>query len=407
MTETSIGIPTGEEADYEKLADGFRPIFARIAEGAVERETDRALPYDQVRWLTEARFGALRVPAEFGGFGASYHQFIRLLTELAEADSNVAHLFRSHAGFVETLASKEGDAQAYWYGRIAAGEIAGNAATERTGNQLGEVHTTVTPNDGGWVVNGTKYYTTGSIFADLIQVTVQVPGNGNRHHAIVSTRQPGVRISDDWDGFGQQLTGTGTTVFTDAAVEPFGLFERDGANTLEPALFQLVLLAVQAGIGRAILADVTDELRKRTRNFNTGSGVPMRDEPLIQQVIGNISAKVYAAEQVVLGAARELDHAASGPSTDGQEGWVRAELAVQKAHIIVPGLVVDAAGQLFDALGASATSRSKKMDRHWRNARTVATHNPAVYKARSVGDFEINGTPPVGLTAIGVVGPRS
>jgi alkylation response protein AidB-like acyl-CoA dehydrogenase len=134
----------------------------------------------------------------------------------------------------------------------------------------------------------------------------------------------------------------------------------------------------------------------------------MREEPLIQQVIGQISAKVYAAEQIVLGAARELDHVTSTPAlADSAEGWSRVELASQKAHIIVPGLIVDAAGQLFDALGASATSRSKKLDRHWRNARTVATHNPAVYKARIVGDYEINGTAPVGLTAIGVVSAKS
>ncbi|MGO2533841.1 MAG: acyl-CoA dehydrogenase family protein, partial [Arthrobacter rhombi] len=61
----------------------------------------------------------------------------------------------------------------------------------------------------------------------------------------------------------------------------------------------------------------------------------------------------------------------------------------------------DAAGALFDVTGASATSRGKSLDRHWRNARTVATHNPAAFKARSVGDFHINGTIPIGLNSIG------
>ncbi|GAA1775456.1 hypothetical protein GCM10009712_24200 [Pseudarthrobacter sulfonivorans] len=62
-----------------------------------------------------------------------------------------------------------------------------------------------------------------------------------------------------------------------------------------------------------------------------------------------------------------------------------------------------AAQQLFDITGASSTSKSKSLDRHWRNARTVSTHNPAVFKARIVGDYEVNGTTPEGLHSIGDV----
>ena len=40
---------------------------------------------------------------------------------------------------------------------------------------------------------------------------------------------------------------------------------------------------------------------------------------------------------------------------------------------------------------SSATSTATRLDRHWRNARTVASHNPTKYRARSVGDYLING----------------
>ena len=42
---------------------------------------------------------------------------------------------------------------------------------------------------------------------------------------------------------------------------------------------------------------------------------------------------------------------------------------------------------------SSSTIRSTNLDRHWRNARTLASHNPTAYKARSIGQLEINGTP--------------
>ena len=46
---------------------------------------------------------------------------------------------------------------------------------------------------------------------------------------------------------------------------------------------------------------------------------------------------------------------------------------------------------IFDALGASDVSEELVLDRHWRNARTLASHNPRGHKARILGDWLING----------------
>jgi alkylation response protein AidB-like acyl-CoA dehydrogenase len=63
---------------------------------------------------------------------------------------------------------------------------------------------------------------------------------------------------------------------------------------------------------------------------------------------------------------------------------------------VVTNLILDATTVLFDALGASAAKRSHGLDRHWRNARTIASHNPRIYRDRIVGDFAVNGIrPPV------------
>ena len=247
-----------------------------------------------------------------------------------------------------------------------------------------------------------RYYTTGTIFAEWIAVMASTEGVEGRQYAVVSTTQPGVEILDDWDGFGQQLTGTGTTIFRDAVVPDANVIRRSESTTHEPAFFQLFLLAVLAGIGRAALADARPLVRDRKRTFNTGSGELFRSDPLILQLVGQLSAKVFAAESVVLAAARELD-AGADPDLDltPEQRYVRGEIAVEKAQLLVPELVQSAAQQLFDVTGASATSKSKSLDRHWRNARTVATHNPAVFKARTVGDFEVNGTTPEGLHSIG------
>lgn len=89
MTEHHVINPLSTGVDYPALAARFRPIFQRIADGAVEREQTRALPHEPIQWLKEAGFGAVRVPVEYGGGGASLPQLFELLIELAEADSNV------------------------------------------------------------------------------------------------------------------------------------------------------------------------------------------------------------------------------------------------------------------------------------------------------------------------------
>jgi alkylation response protein AidB-like acyl-CoA dehydrogenase len=59
----------------------------------------------------------------------------------------------------------------------------------------------------------------------------------------------------------------------------------------------------------------------------------------------------------------------------------------------VTELTLRQATGLFDVLGASATSSARDLDRHWRNARTVASHNPARYKARALGEALLTDEP--------------
>jgi alkylation response protein AidB-like acyl-CoA dehydrogenase len=60
---------------------------------------------------------------------------------------------------------------------------------------------------------------------------------------------------------------------------------------------------------------------------------------------------------------------------------------------VVDELALKSGSLLFDVGGASAAKRSTNLDRHWRNARTLSSHNPLAHKNRSIGDLELNGAP--------------
>jgi len=392
--------------DYEQLANRFRPIFERIAEGAIKRERTRTLPHEPIEWLKKAGFGAVRVPVESGGAGASLPQLVQLLIELAAADSNVPQALRGHFAFVEDrLNAQPGPQRDIWFKRFVAGETFGNAWTEVGDVKIGDVITQVSPKDGRWALNGHKYYSTGSIFADWIDVYARRADNGADVIAAVRTAQPGVTLHDDWDGFGQRTTGSGTSIFTDAVVEAADVFDFSTRFKYQTAFYQLVHLATLAGIARAAERDVAQQVAGRKRIFSTGNAPLARQDPQLQQVVGQISAQAYAAAAVAIRAAEPAQRAYLARFGDDPEAEkaanIDAEIESAQGQLVIADLALRATADLFNALGASSASERLALDRHWRNARTVATHNPLVYKARIVGDWSINGTEPPYVWQIG------
>ena len=152
--------------DYTALAAHFRPLFARIAAGAVERERNRTLPYEALTWLKEAGFGTVRIPKPQGGWGASLPLLFQLLTELAEADSNLPQALRAHFAFVEDrLNQPESAERDRWSRRFIAGALVGSGWSEIGAVKLGEVMNRVTPTAKRWRPRGEKFYRTGTQFA--------------------------------------------------------------------------------------------------------------------------------------------------------------------------------------------------------------------------------------------------
>lgn len=377
----------------------FAPLFAEIAQGARERELDGLLPVDAVSALKNEGFGTLRVPVEFGGWGLDWTEVTALWIDLVAADANLAQALRGHFVLVEdaVFRHRRGEDQSRWFARFAAGEIAGNAWTETGSTAMGDAQTEVTLRDGRHVVNGRKYYTTGTIFAEWADVYVK-QGDGWAV-ALVDTRQAGVVVHDDWDGFGQRGTGTGTTEFTDAYADEVVPFEN--RHPYQTGLYQLNLVATLAGITRAVLTDVTGEVQARDRNYSHASTARVRDDAQVLGRVGEIWAAAYTTEAVALRLAAAIDIAAAADGEELHRAAERTELEAAAAQLTASRLAVEAASGLFDTLGASATARTRGLDRHWRNARTVASHNPQLFKAKVLGAYAVNGTPPPYAWGIG------
>ena len=390
-----------ESVSSTELAERFEPVFARIAKGALEREAERRLPFDEVGWLREAGFTGIRVPREYGGLGASLPQFFRLLIALAAADSNLPQLLRGHFGFVESrLVHPDEHVRDRWLRRVADGAIVGNAQSELGNRSFWQNTTTVTAVDEGsdWRLNGRKFYSTGSLFADWIHTSGGLDAERSAD-ILVPVTAPGVARLDDWDGFGQRLTGSGTTVFENVEVPaedveayPRGRFPKSSLA----AFFQSIHLATLSGIGRAAVHDAAAFTRQRQRNLWSPEHLEPVDDPLVQQVVGRAAGAAFAAEATTLAAVETLEDVyraqSSGEATDAL--FDRADVAVYGAQGQVIRIVLGLVTEIFEVGGASAVTERFRLDRHWRNARTVASHNPVIYRDRVVGDYVLRGISP-------------
>jgi alkylation response protein AidB-like acyl-CoA dehydrogenase len=239
----------------------------RAADPAAER--DRVLQYDAVNALHRTGILALRVPQQYGGPGGSIRDVLSAVIQIASGSSNVAQALRAHFGFSERLLSNRAtDAErAEWFPRINAGLIIGNAITDARGRASGSSDTTVLPDsDGVLRLNGHKFYSTGTLYADVIAVSA-VDVDGNDAQVIVPTDRPGVELFDDWDGFGQRTTASGASRFTDVEVASVEVTTVSDGNHLghSTTFLQLYLAAVAAGIAAAVRTDAVDYVRLRAR----------------------------------------------------------------------------------------------------------------------------------------------
>ncbi len=383
-------------------SDAFAALLRDIAAGAADRDRNDENPVEQVAALKRAGFGTLRLPAAFGGPGLSVTQLFSAIIDVARADPIVAHIFRTHFWFVEErLRTSSDPLSAEWLSTVARGKTFGNAFSEKGGNAVGSLvfNTRLLPAEQGYRLDGEKFYSTGTLFSDYLTVTATTD-HDSVATVVVPADRDGVQIIDDWDGFGQRRTGTGTTVFTGVAVSEDEVlsdtpYDAEPQPTVQYASLQLFIHAVVAGILESVVDDGVTLLRSRERSFSHAVTERPTDDPLLQRQLGEIASTAAIARAAVLDAAAAIEAATESYGEDrvpDAELATAAQLKVAKVKVHLDAVAPEAATRLLELGGASAASRSRNLDRHWRNIRTITLHNPVGLKARAIGQNLLHGT---------------
>jgi alkylation response protein AidB-like acyl-CoA dehydrogenase len=384
-------LPPGSPLTVALLNERAAELLPKFAAGAGERERARELPYEQVDSVAAAQLFGFRIPQKYGGAGSSVREVIRFIIEVAAADSNIAQALRPGFALVESLRFSGSEAERErWYRRVLAGDFFGNAGWE-IGGANGAVSARITKKGDHFKANGSKYYSTGSLYADWISTVALNEADEPVSFTIPRNRE-GLDLLDDFDGMGQRLTASGTTNLHDVTVYPDEIRSRPASrNQRSPvtAFLQLFLGAVEAGIAKNALADAIRFTQHYARPIKHSSAEKSVDDPYVQFSVGEISARAYAGEAVILRAADAIDAAWAGGLQPA--ALTAAAVEVAQAQFLAAEAALRAAELIFDVGGGSTIARKHNLDRHWRNARTVANHNPRYWKAAAVGAHQLSG----------------
>lgn len=365
-------------------------LASDFAQHAAVRDRDRRLPFDEVERYSQSGLWAVTVPAAHGGADLDTLALTQITRIIAAADPSIAQIPQSHFAAVNSLCNT-GTAQqhAYFFPLLLDGLRLGNAAAEFSKNVAHQFDTRLVRRGDGYVVRGRKFYSTGAIFAHRIPVAA-IDEDGLRVSAIVHAGAPGLEIVDDWSGFGQRTTASGTVILDDVPLDELHVVRSHKALTQPTAhgpFSQILQAAIDMGIADAAIADTLHHVKHHARAWRDSGHAQASADPHTLAQIGDLKLRQAAASALLLEAARSVEHARAEPCA---ETVARASVAVAQAKILTTELALLAASRLFELAGTRATLAQHQLDRHWRNARTHTTHDPVRWKYHVIGDYYLN-----------------
>jgi SfnB family sulfur acquisition oxidoreductase len=382
------------QSDEEAIAIA-QQLAAEFVVGAAQRDRERRLPVDEIKKFSASGLWGITVPKEYGGVFVSNVTLAKVIKIISAADPSIGQIPQNHLYIVESIRlDGSEEVKRFFFDQVLQGKRFGNAFSEVGTRDVNDVKTQLTPtDDGNYVLNGKKFYSTGALFADWVPV-VSKDEHDNTVIAIVERNAPGLTIIDDWSSFGQRTTASGTTILEnvkvprDYVVPHYKAFERP---TTQGPIAQIIQAAVDVGIAKAALKDTIEFVRNHTRPWIDSNVEHGYEDPLLIYKVGESQIKVHTAEALLRRSGEFIDRAIAQPS---EENVVASQIAVAEAKAVAEEAALWTSNKLFELAGTRSTLNQFNLDRHWRNARTHTLHDPSRWKYYAVGNYFLNGVNP-------------
>lgn len=370
----------------EKLAVEF-------AKEASKRDHERRLPLQEIQQYSASGLWGITVPRQFGGAAVSYKTLAEVVKIISSADSSLGQIAQNHWAFVEHIRlDANPEQQEFFFDQVLQGKRFGNAFSEKGSKTVADLTTTIEFQSDHAVINGQKFFATGALLAHWIPVVAV--NNGKPYAALVPQHTQGLTIINDWSGFGQRTTVSGSVLLDSVKVDLNYIvpihqaFERP---TVAGAISQFIQSAVDAGIARGAVQETIQYVRQHARPWIDSGLEHAVQDPYTIANIGELNVKLRAAEAVLALAGDAIDRAIENPT---EETVSEATLITAESKVLTTEIALLTANKLFELSGTRSTLSELNLDRHWRNARTHTLHDPVRWKLNIIGNYYLNDVPP-------------
>lgn len=388
-------LPAKVLANDEQALSAARELASVARPGAAIRDRERQLPWAQIEQFSASGLGSILIGREFGGPQVSLETVAEVFRIISAADPALGQIPQNHFAILSMLAAGATPAQQrLLFQSVLEGARIGNGGPERGNKNTLELKARLVADADGYRVSGQKFYSTGALFAHWVAVKA-LDAEGRTLMAFIRRGSPGLRIIDDWSGFGQRTTASGTVLLEDVAVPAEQVVEiwrlADTPN-IQGAISQLMQAAIDAGIAEAAIDDTIEFVRTRARPWIDAQVERAGDDLYVIADIGRLKLELHAAQALLRKAARVLDEIRRQPID--ADAAARASIAVAEAKALTTQISLQASEKLFELAGSRATLAEFNLDRHWRNARVHTLHDPVRWKYHAVGAWYLNGQRP-------------
>lgn len=394
--------PTSSLVRLAPQIEASLELRKEFASTAAEVDRAGAYPEENMRRIEASPINDLLFRESIGGASSENPAedtpaIIQILKNLGAGESSTAQIWSFNRGQTLGLTGPESPLSAEIRDRLLA-EVRENGV-RFCSPQAERYHTrrrfdfrlAVSRADGGVLVNGDKYFATGSPGAKYGHSTGLMEGyesvfEGGGHDILFDLHAPGVTLLDDWDNMGQRATGSGAIHFENVFVPDGwhwptvdGAFKSPDNTTGIFAQFGLTSVLLGIGVG------CMDALVARLEERPTFPGV--HDDTSTRYQIGRHQARLAAGEASLMRAAElAVEYMRAGAPAEQ-----RAEVSVagSQAKVAIVEAVLGLASDMQKFLGGQSTSNAFRFDRFWRNARTLSLQDVMDVRAQWVGAWTL------------------
>ncbi len=360
-------------------------------EGRNQRDQQRLLPFAEIDLFSQKGLGGMRIPKQYGGAFVSNKTLAHVFRIINKADSSVGQIPQNQIALLNMIQIMGTEEQKQFiYNEILKGKRLANGGPERNTKDTKTLATTLTFENGRYFVNGKKFYSTGSSFAHWLAIKAIHP-EGHVVLTIVDRNANGVEVIDNWNGFGQRTTSSGTVKLQHVEVDPLLIFDErllGNQPSYRGAYSQLMQVAIDIGIAEGAFADTLTAVQKARPIVDAQVEKASLEHYTLQEV-GKSSVLLDAAILLLDEAAEYLDELDQLESVTDKQA-AKASILVAEAKVYANDAALHISEKLLELGGSRSSLSQHNLDQHWRNARVHTLHDPIRWKLHALGDYYLN-----------------